>query len=115
VQGKGGLIREVLIPAHLAAQLEARRLPAPIKITDRGVYYCQHYQIAGGHTWSSAFSQASTRALGWSAGGHALRYLYAQERMLELRMLGLSRNDSLLAVSQELGILAPSLVETYLR
>ena len=29
VQGKGGLVREVLIPVHLAQQLEALRLDEP--------------------------------------------------------------------------------------
>ena len=39
VQGKGGLIREVVIPYHLSDQLEARQLEASRQITDRGI--CQ--------------------------------------------------------------------------
>ncbi|MGM6168798.1 site-specific integrase, partial [Vibrio parahaemolyticus] len=39
VKGKGGLIREVQIPNHLAERLEARRLETPISVIDRGVNY----------------------------------------------------------------------------
>ena len=36
VQGKGGLIREVVIPQHLSEKLEDRRLDSPATYTDRG-------------------------------------------------------------------------------
>lgn len=115
VVGKGGLIREVLIPRDLAAQLEARRLDAPVRLTDRGIHYQQRYKIGGGINWSKSFSQASSRELGWSTGAHGVRHSYAQERMGELRLSGLSRTESLLVVSQELGHFRPNITEVYLR
>jgi hypothetical protein len=30
----------------------------PVKITDRGIYYQQNYNIAGGQSWSNSFSKA---------------------------------------------------------
>jgi hypothetical protein len=40
--GKGGLIREVLIPSKLATKLEQYKLNEPVKITDRGIHYQQN-------------------------------------------------------------------------
>lgn len=73
VVGKGGLIREIAIPGSLAMQLEARRLPEPILMTDRRVYYTQYYELGGGKGWSESFRAASLRALEWSTGAHGLR------------------------------------------
>jgi len=115
VTGKGGLTREVRIPHSLAAQLEARRLQTPVRVTDRGVHYTQHYAIGGGHTWSQSYSSASTRALGWSTGAHGVRHSYAQSRMRELQNLGLMRDAALQTVSQELGHFRPEITEVYLR
>jgi integrase len=115
VQGKGGLIRQVVVPHHLVVRLENLRLDAPRQVTDRGVHYQQHYELAGGHRWSSSYSAASNRALGWSAGAHGLRHSYAQQRMGELQRLGLSRPDALETVSQELGHFRPEITEVYLR
>lgn len=115
VQGKGGLIREVLIPSGLAARLEERRLDAPQPVTDRGVHYQSSYDIGAGKRWSSSVSAASERALGWSTGAHGLRHSYAQERMFELQYAGLSRDDALETVSQEMGHFRPEITETYLR
>lgn len=115
VKGKGGLVREVCIPKHLAQQLEARRFESPIKVTDRTVHYAQHYDINGGKKWSSSFTQASNRALGWSTGAHGLRHSYAQERMHELQSAGMNRNLALEVVSQEMGHFRPEITETYLR
>lgn len=82
--------REVCIPKQLAQQLEVRRLESPIKVIDRTVHYAQHYDINGGKKWSSSFTQASNRALGWSTGAHGLRHSYAQERMHELQSAGMN-------------------------
>ena len=49
VEGKGGLVREVVIPKELSERLEARRLDQPQPITDRGVNYTTHYDINGGN------------------------------------------------------------------
>ena len=114
VHGKGGLTREVRIPFSLSQQLEARAI-APKKITDRGVNYVQHYDLAGGKNWSRSFSAASSRILGWSRGGHGLRHSYAQERMNELQTTGLSQVDALETVSQELGHFRPEITKVYLR
>lgn len=115
VKGKGGLVREVLIPHPLAERLEARRLPEPIKVTDRGVHYQQHYQLGGGKNWSNSYSAAANRALGWSSGAHGLRHSYAQERMDELQKHHLSREEALRTTSQEMGHFRPEITETYLR
>jgi integrase len=115
VHGKGGLTRHVLLPHPLAARLEVLRLGSPVAVNDRGVHYQQHYDLAGGHRWSSSYSAASSRALGWTAGAHGLRHSYAQERMRELQSSGLSRADALEVVSQELGHFRPDITEVYLR
>jgi integrase len=120
VEGKGGLVREVLIPSELAARLEDRRLEEPREVTDRGINYEQNYDIAGGKAWSNSFSAASERALGWSEGGHGLRHSFAQERMEELRDPErenghLDREHALTVVSQEMGHFRPEITEVYLR
>ena len=115
VQGKGGLIRDVLIPHNLAQQLESRRLESPRHITDRGVNYLSYYETGGGQPWSNSFSAAAQRVLGWSTGAHGVRHSYAQARMAELQLLGLTREDALRTVSQEMGHFRPEITETYLR
>jgi integrase len=115
VIGKGGLIREILIPNDLAEQLENQRLNQPVKIQDRKVYYQQYYNIAGGKNWTNSFSAASKRLFGWSHGAHGLRHSYAQERMEELQQRGFVYKDALETVSQELGHFRPEITEVYLR
>lgn len=115
VVGKGGLIRAVLIPRELAAQLEARRLNLPVHIQDRQIFYSQWYDIGGGKGWSNSFSAASKRLFGWSHGAHGLRHHYAQQRMAELQQAGLTYHDALGVVSQELGHFRPDITEVYLR
>ena len=65
VEGKGGLVREVLLLKDLAARLEATRLVEPRPVVDREVNYTQHYDIGGGKAWSQSFSAASQRELGF--------------------------------------------------
>ncbi len=115
VQGKGGLVREVLIPSNLAHKLESNRLETPAKITDRGVHYINKYNIAAGHKWSDSFAKAAKRSLGWSEGAHGVRHSYAQERMHELQSSFLTRDKALETVSQEMGHFRPGITETYLR
>ena len=115
VNGKGGLIREVAIPAALAERLEALRLDTPRDMADRGVNYQAHYAIPAGQALSSAWSAASAQALGWSAGIHGLRHNYAQERMSELQSRGQSYTDALATVSQEMGHFRADITEVYLR
>ncbi|EDP98991.1 hypothetical protein [Shewanella benthica] len=115
VTGKGGLTREVVIPRRLTGRLEMLKLDLPILKIDRGIYYMQHYALAGGKNWSSSFSSASKRVLGWSTGAHGLRHSYAQNRMDTLQKLGLARDLALETVSQEMGHFRPEITEVYLR
>lgn len=114
VVGKGGLAREVRVPMELARRLEARRLPQPRQVTDRGVFYQQHYDLGGGQPWSKSFGAASKSALGWSRGAHGLRHAYAQSRMARLQR-AMPREQAKLVVSQELGHFRPEITEVYLR
>lgn len=115
VVGKGGLVREVALPAGLAARLEAVRLPAPQPVTDRRVHYVQHYALGGGHAWTESFRAASVRVLGWSRGAHGLRHAYAQTRLAALQGAGLGYREALGVVSQEMGHFRPAITGVYLR
>jgi integrase len=115
VHGKGGLVREVLIPKDLADRLEARRFDEPKLVTDRNVFYEQRYDIGAGNLFSASFSRASDRALDWSTGAHGLRHSYAIERMDELQSRGYDRDTALETVSQEMGHFRPDITEIYLR
>jgi integrase len=114
VTGKGGLVREVLIPRDLARQLEAQRI-APEPVRDRGVSYTRCYGLGGGQAWSQSFSECSKRELGWSTGAHGLRHAYAQERVQELQARGVPYLATRQVVSQELGHFRADMVLTYLR
>ena len=115
VVGKGGLIREVALDCQLANRLEVLRFAEPETITDRGIYYGQHYDIGGGKQWSDSFSKAAQRELGWSAGAHGVRHTYAQARMLALQSTGRRYEQALAIVSQEMGHFRPEITEVYLR
>lgn len=115
VEGKGGLIREVLLSKDLANRLEATRLTEPRQVVDRGVNYTQHYDIGGGRAWSQSFSAASQRELGFSNGAHGLRHSYAQERLDELQGRGMNYEDAKATVAQEVGHFDSSTTEAYLR
>lgn len=115
VIGKGGLTREIQLPRHLSERLEARRLETPVDKVDRNVTYknCR-YDVAGGQSFSTSFTRASNRTLGWSSGAHGLRHSYAQERMNELQS-NMTRDLALEVVSQEMGHFRPEITEVYLR
>lgn len=115
VEGKGGLVREVVISHELAERLEDRRLDEPKQETDRGVHYEQRYDLGAGQKWSNSFSGASNRGLGWSTGAHGVRHSYAQERMEELQNAGHSNESAKETVSQELGHFRSDITDTYLR
>ena len=115
VVGKGGLIREIRLPVHLAIELENVRLAQPRKIRDRNIIYSQHYDLSGGMYFSHIFGKTSKELLGWSLGAHGLRHGYAQDRMLELQQIGFTRCERLAAISQELGHFRPDIVNEYLR
>ena len=115
VEGKGGLVREVLLSRELVAKLEATRLDEPRQVTDRGVKYAQHYDIGGGRSWSQSFSSAIQRELGFSNGAHGLRHSYSQERMKELQRGGMFYNDAKGTVAQEVGHFDKKTTGAYLR
>lgn len=121
VVGKGGLVRTVKLPYPLAEALEKLRLETPRTVLDRGIRYEQHYNLPGGNNLSKSFSDASTRALGWSTGIHGLRHTYAQQRMRLLcqefqKGSGLmGRDRALQIVSHEMGHLRPEITLVYLR
>ena len=115
VEGKGGLVREILVSRKLTTQLEATRLKEPQEIIDRGIKYIQHFEIAGGQAWSQSFSSASTRELGFSNGGHGLRHAYVQQRMEELQSSGMRYEHAKAVVAQEVGHFDPDTTEAYLR
>ena len=48
VVGKGGLVREVVLPSALAERLEDRRLDTSKQVTDRGINYQTKYDVAAG-------------------------------------------------------------------
>ena len=112
VVGKGGLVREVSLPQHLAKRLESLRLQVPVDRTDRKIHYKSYYDLAGGQSWSQSFSQASQKALGFSNGAHGLRHTYAQERHREVQALHGSAHLARVIVSQELGHVRPEMTET---
>lgn len=114
VTGKGGLIREVQIPNALAERLEQYRLNEPQRVTDRGVHYTTHYNVAAGQRFSDAFSKASERALGYSNGAHGLRHSYAQDRYEQLAN-HFPKEDVMTIISQELGHFRSEITEVYLR
>ncbi len=115
VIGKGGLIREIMLPHDLAKQLESNRFKTPVIIRDRDINYQCHYNIGGGKQWSNSFSSASKRALGWSHGAHGLRHSFAQDRVNELQRLGFIYQEALGIFSQLLGHFRPDITEVYLR
>lgn len=115
VTGKGGLRRCILVSTDLAVRLESRRLVQGRIVKDRGIKYETRYDIGGGQAWSSSFSSASQRVLGWSTGAHGCRHSYAQARMDELQGAGYRYYDALQVVSQEMGHFRASITEVYLR
>jgi len=116
VIGKGGLVREIRLPTELASELEQGKLSNPITITDRDIRYSMYYiNLGGGQSWSSSFSRASKRQLGWSNGAHGTRHTYVQKRMAELQHMGYSYKDARLITSQEIGHHRPDIINVYLR
>ena len=115
VRGNGGLVRKVMLSTKMSNMLESQRLSESRTVTDRGIYYKQTYDLLGGQYFSEQFSNASRQALNRSSGAHGLRHGYAQDRMLELANLGMSRAERLAIVSQELGHFRSDITQAYLR
>jgi len=115
VQGKGGLIREVLISKQLSDRLEERRLEFSERSIDRGILHEQRYDLGGGQAWSQSFSSASSRWLGFSHGAHGLRHTFCSDRMDELKQAGFSREDAVGIIAQEMGHFRSKITECYIR
>ena len=104
----------MLLPAQLADELEVRRIQDRT-VRDRGIRYIQRHDVNFGRNLTKAWSDASTKALGWAAGLHGLRHSYAKQQLYELQKLGGSREERMSIVSQELGHFRTTETETYLR
>jgi len=115
VQGKGGLVREVILSAPTATCLEAKRTATLALVRDRDINFLSAYDLPGGLRISSAWTQASTRLFGWSNGFHGLRHSYCQRRLHELIAAGISFQRGRQIVSQELGHFNPETTNHYLR
>ncbi|MTH95374.1 site-specific integrase [Roseibium sp. RKSG952] len=115
VEGKGGLVRTVLLPTELAKRLETYRLSAPKTVVDRGVRYQSYYAIPGGKAWSDRFSRMSSIVLGWSTGAHGVRHSYAQDRIEELQSRGFNYEVAKGLVAQEVGHFDANTTTAYLR
>ena len=115
VKGKGGLVREVLIPAQLAKELELRRPQEPVTLRNRGINHQQYYDITAEQCFSQIFTKASVKHLGWSTVAHGLRHGYAQVRMDELHTGKFTRQERIEIVNQEIGHFRPDIVKAYLR
>lgn len=115
VIGKGGLVREVALSRATADQLEAQRLATPVPVRDREINRVQRYALGHGQAWSQSFGEASRRTLGWSAGAHAVRHSYAQDRLDQIQQQGYGYEAAREIVAQELGHFRDQTTETYLR
>jgi integrase len=115
VIGKGGLIRPVHFPTHLAERLEATRRPTPVVVRNAKLNKVSRYDIVGGKRWSDSFSRSCKRVFGCSAGGHGVRHSYAMNRFKTLCTMGFADRLARRVISAELGHFRPGIVETYLR
>ena len=115
VNGKGGLTREIRLPPELAKRLESYRLPIPVQVRDRAVFYDKKYDLSGGKKFSNAFSAASKRTLGYSNGAHGIRHTYAKTELGRYQQRGVPFIDAKTIVSQELGHFRPDIIDAYLR
>ncbi|PSW30819.1 hypothetical protein C9J21_18195 [Photobacterium phosphoreum] len=113
VKGIDSVIREIIIPAHLVEQLELLHLDKPRIVINRGVSHETTYNLAGGQRWSTSFTKASKRALGWTDGAHGLRQTYAKNRIYIIRQK-YTHKTALEILSCELGVSIQS-VNIYLR
>ena len=115
VEGKGGLVRTVLVPWPFVAQLEAHRRPSPIIVRHEGKDLTSYYDIPGGRRWAASFTEACRRTFNKSAGAHGLRHTYTQSRIDVLLGHDVPERDAKKAVSVEIGHFRVDVVETYLR
>jgi integrase len=115
VNGKGGLRREVRLPKYLALQIMNYVRPHPVKVTDRKADHTSYFDLTCGVNFSQQFTNLSNKVLGMSNGAHGLRHTFAQRRLRDLMCNGLSFEDALHVLSNELGHFSTSNTFAYLR
>lgn len=115
VRGKGKLYREVAIDRDLAQRLERRRRLGFALVRDRSADLDSFYDLLSGQAFSNAFSSLSSGVLGFSYGAHGLRHSFAQRRRDELLCMGLSFEEVIAVLSQELGHFDTKNTLSYLR
>lgn len=115
VHGKGGLVREVRVNQENAEKLKLAERAHPVRIDHRGAHLMSHFDLIGGHKFSSKFGRLSQRVLGFSQGGHGLRHSFSQRRRDELLCLGFCLNEAIQILSHELGHFATKNTLAYLR
>ena len=115
VRGKGGLYRQVRLSPMLAEQLMKRARPFPTTVSDRALNHKSFFDLTAGVNFSQQFSSLSKKVLGMSNGGHGLRHTFAQSRLRDLMCRGLSFEDALRVLSNELGHFSSNNTFAYLR
>lgn len=115
VHGKGGLCRQVRLSPQLAAEMWASARLGEADVVDREVNLKSYFDLTGGVNFSSQFSKLSKKVLGMSHGAHGLRHTFAKARLHNLMCLGLSFEEALRVLSNELGHFATSNTFAYLR
>lgn len=115
VHGKGGLCRRVMLSRSLSEELMTHLREHPIKVKDRKVIHTSFFNLLGGVNFSTQFSKLSKEVLGKSYGAHGLRHSYVQSRVRDLICRGLSYEQALQAVSNEVGHFDTANTEAYLR
>lgn len=115
VHGKGGLRRQVRLSPGLASELFLQLRSSPVQKRDREIFHTSHFDLVGGVNFSMQFSILSERVLGLSHGAHGLRHTFAQRRLHSLLCHGLSYEDALQVLSNELGHFSTSNTLAYLR
>lgn len=115
VHGKGGLKRQIRLSPGLSEELRKRRRPNPLQICDREVNLLSYFELIGGANFSAQFTNLSNQVLGESNGAHGLRHTFAQKRLRDLLCHGLSYEDALKVLSNELGHFSVNNTLAYLR
>lgn len=115
VKGKGGLIREIIVPPDLASRVNQTRLDRPQARVDRMARVTQFFSLGSGQALSQAFSRASVKVLGHSSGLHGTRYTFCQKQMERLQSSGHPVDSAKELVSQMCGHFRPDIVDVYLK
>jgi integrase len=115
VHGKGGLRREVRLARQVAVLLRTRVRDEMKIVKDRRINHSSYFELLCGNNFSQQFSRHSYKVLGHSNGAHGLRHSFAKRRIQELMILGLSFEEAIIILSNELGHFASKNTFVYLR